>query len=50
MLRQMINKILGVFKGRELFKYQKIKVFAVLFVLGIGLSLAIASCAPKLDS
>lgn len=47
MLHRLINRFLAVLKQRNLFKHQGIKIFGVLFVLGIGLSLAIASCTPS---
>ncbi|MEH2107671.1 aliphatic sulfonate ABC transporter substrate-binding protein [Nostoc sp.] len=43
MLNRLINHFLAILKG----KHQGIKTFGVLFVLGIGLSLAIASCTPS---
>lgn len=47
MLSKLINQFLSVFKGKSLFNNKRIKTFGVLFVLGVGLSLAIAACTPS---
>lgn len=50
MFKKQLNQCLDWLNKRGLFKFFKqpgIRSFALLFVMGLGLSLAIASCAPS---
>lgn len=47
MVTRLINQFLDAIKKRSLFRHHDIKTFILFFVIGIGFSLAIASCTPS---
>ena len=47
MFTRLINQFLAAIKKRSLFQHHGIKTFILFFVIGIGSTLAIASCTPS---